>query len=159
MPLPTPGQLQGLNELSRIIEISGGGLEMEGEPDLTEDGAWLDADLRVDGAGTFRGETDGLQLGKREPFTVCIPAEFPFKPPAVFVGTDRFAGLPHVQWGRWLCLYASANDWEPSDGMWGFIERLLTWYLRAARGRLVDAALPWHPPVTHWAGIDRKSVV
>src|SRR5450759_4310054 len=36
--------------------------------------------------------------------------------------------------------------------MWGFIDRLLTWYLRAARGRLSDPALPWHPPVTYGAG-------
>jgi molybdopterin/thiamine biosynthesis adenylyltransferase/proteasome lid subunit RPN8/RPN11 len=152
MPLPAPGQLQALNELTRIIKVSHGGLGMAGDPDLIERGAWLRVGLWLDGTGTFSGETGGRDLGSLEPLTLYIPAQFPFQYPAVHVRHRRFAGLPHVDWGHSICLYASANDWDPGEGMWGFIDRLLAWYLLAARGRLTDPGQPWHPPVTYGAG-------
>lgn len=159
MSLPTSGQMQGLNELSRIIKVSDGGLGMEGEPRLIEDGAWLWVDLWVDCTGALADAPGSQDLSNREPLTVFIPAEFPFRYPAVDVRHERFAGLPHVQWGHALCLYAAANDWDPSEGMWGFIDRLLTWYQRAARGELAGPALPWHPPVTYGAGVGGVLIV
>lgn len=153
MPLPTSGHTQALNELSRIIEVSRDGIGIDGDPDLIDDGVTLRVDMWVDGTGAFVGEPGGCELERREPFTLYIPAEFPFRSPTVWVPHRRFAGLPHVQWGRYICLYASGGDWDPGEGMWGFLDRLLTWCLRAAHGRLIDPALPWHPPVTYWAGL------
>jgi molybdopterin/thiamine biosynthesis adenylyltransferase/proteasome lid subunit RPN8/RPN11 len=152
MPLPAAGQLQALNELTRIIKVSRGGLDMDGDSDLVERGAWLRVGLWLDGKGTFRGEAGGRDLGSREPLSLYIPAQFPFQYPRVHVRHERFAGLPHVEWGRWICLYASANEWNPGEGMWGFIDRLIAWYLLAARGQLTGLGQPWHPPVTYGAG-------
>lgn len=159
MSLPTSGQTQGLNELSRIIRVSDGGLGMEGDPRLIKNGAWLAVDLWVDGTGALADTPGSQDLSNREPLTVFIPAAFPFRDPAAHVRHERFAGLPNVQWGRILCLYATANDWDPSEGMWGFIDRLLTWYQRAARGELAGPALPWHPPVTYGAGVGGVLIV
>jgi Prokaryotic E2 family A len=92
----------------------------------------------------------GLGLRARERVTVQIPADFPFRLPAVAVPHRRFVGAPHVQWGRQLCLYqAPTTEWAPADGMFGFLERLLEWYERAAAGTLDAPGQPLHPPVAY----------
>jgi proteasome lid subunit RPN8/RPN11 len=150
--LPAPGQVQALNELYRIVDVSRSGMGMTGEPDLTEDGAWLHVDLWLDCTGAFSNGPGAVELGRRERLRIYLPAQFPFQYPRVEVPHRRFSGLPHVQWGRSICLYASPNDWDASEGMWGFIDRLLAWYLRAARGQLADPGFAWHPPVTYGRG-------
>jgi hypothetical protein len=92
----------------------------------------------------------GLRLRARERVTVQIPADFPFRLPAVAVPHRRFVGAPHVQWGRQLYLYqAPTTEWAPADGMFGFLERLLEWYERAAAGTLDAPGQPLHPPVAY----------
>jgi proteasome lid subunit RPN8/RPN11 len=154
MPVSEPpsaisGHNQALDQIERIIHASGNGIGMMGRPIPPNNSAIMKIDLWLDGTGAFHGQPGGRDLGAREPFTLYIPEGFPFQPPAVEVGHDEFAGLPHIQWRRVLCLYAAANDWDPSEGMWGFFDRLITWYRRAARGELTDPVLPWHPPVTY----------
>ncbi len=62
----------------------------------------------------------------------------------------RWKGTPHVQWGNSLCLYQSIEaEWNPSDGMYGFLERLLVWLEAAAKGELDPIGAPVHPPVTY----------
>ncbi|MER6415274.1 hypothetical protein ABT383_32555 [Streptomyces humidus] len=58
-----------------------------------------------------------------------------------------FAGTPHVNWGRHLCLHRStATEWDPADGMYGFINRLLDWFEVVVAGELDRPGEPLHPP-------------
>lgn len=98
--------------------------------------------------------TGGCQLRDRERFTIAVPKDFPFQLPAVFVRHQRFAGLPHVQWNSQICLYLSpSTEWNPADGMFGFLERIEDWLSRAALNTLVAVDGPIHPPIAY---ISRK---
>jgi integrative and conjugative element protein (TIGR02256 family) len=62
----------------------------------------------------------------------------------------RFARLPHVQWEKEICLYQeSSTEWLPGDGMFGFLDRLLEWFERAAAGSFEPPGEPLHPPVAY----------
>ena len=100
---------------------------------------------------------DGLRVRARERFLLVVPSTFPYDRPSVFTPHRRFAGFPHVQWGRCLCLYASSADWRPQDGMYGLIERLDKWIRDAALNRLDPDDAPLHPPVAY-ATVDRLVV-
>ena len=55
-----------------------------------------------------------------------------------------------MQWGSYLCLYAATSvEWNPADGMRGFIGRLSKWIERAAAGTLDPDGQPLHPPVVY----------
>jgi len=91
----------------------------------------------------------GLQLERAELFTISVPPDFPFSYPQVEVQHDRFARQPHVQWGRFICLYASDNDWDPRRGMVGLVHQLTKWLEDAVLNRLEGAEAPWHAPVAY----------
>ena len=92
----------------------------------------------------------GLRIRDRERFEIRIPPEFPFAKPEVWVGHTRWAGAPHVQWSRYLCLYlAPAVEWNPSAGMYGLLDRLWLWLGSAARGELDPEGAPLHPPAVY----------
>ncbi len=92
----------------------------------------------------------GIKLRQREWFDISVPAKFPFKPPSAWVRHERWAGAPHVQWKRSLCLYvATAVEWNPSDGMYGFLDRLVRWLREAALNQLDPVGGPQHPPVAY----------
>jgi integrative and conjugative element protein (TIGR02256 family) len=58
-----------------------------------------------------------------------------------------------VQWGNYLCLYvALETEWDPSDGMFGFFDRLLKWLTAASLDELDPTGGPIHPPVTYATG-------
>jgi integrative and conjugative element protein (TIGR02256 family) len=62
----------------------------------------------------------------------------------------RYAGQPHVQWGSHACLYqAPETEWQPDDGMFGFMRRVFDWLGAAASGELDPAGLPLHPPAVY----------
>lgn len=96
---------------------------------------------------------EGLPLQQRERFNLWISPDFPFKKPDVYVEHDRFAGFPHVQWKCYLCLYQTSSEWDPNDGMFGFIERLRIWLEHGAINQLDPIGAPLHPPVTY---VDEK---
>ena len=108
----------------------------------------LSVDISLSCAGVPVGP-GGQPLAQVEHATVLIPPSFPFAQPGVKVRHDRFAGLPYVQHGRYICLYHSDSDWDPADGMSSVITRLAAWYRRAAAGRLVEPGQPLHPPVAY----------
>ena len=85
---------------------------------------------------------------RKRPCCLNIPAGFPYSRPQAEVHHHRFAQLPHVLWGRYLCLHLSENDWEPGDGMFGFLDALADWLLRAATDTLEEVGQPLHPPLT-----------
>jgi integrative and conjugative element protein (TIGR02256 family) len=141
----TPGQELALEQLRRIQAESGGALALEQVDSEPNSLGWLKVDLSLD-CSDIQWTPAGLKLKSREPFTLLIPDEFPFQHPHVRVPHGRFAGLPHVQWGHSIYLY-QPDDWAPSDGMYGFLERLATWYERVALGTLDPQGGPLHPPV------------
>jgi hypothetical protein len=105
--------------------------------------------ISMDTSGLEQGE-NGITVRARERFKVVIPNGFPFEHPSVFSVHTRWAGTPHVQWGSYLCLYAAPSiEWDPSDGIRGFIGRLSEWVERAVAGTLDPDGQPLHPPAVY----------
>lgn len=150
----TAGQQQALDELREVEEADPAALEIleVQQPTLW---SWLQILISIETADAIReshasGPGVRADIRARERFTIAVPPNFPFVPPQVSVSHDRFAGLPHVQWRRHLCLYISpTTEWQPADGMFGLLDRLVLWVERAAAGALDPAGEPLHPPVAY----------
>ena len=139
------GQLEALAELRRIASFGHAFkiLHHRVEPNCL----WVD--VSVD-CSNLKTEDDGLRLRARERLTIGILPRFPMVMPVVWTPHERWAGTPHVQWRRSLCLYRSPSvEWNPSDGMAGYVERLVLWLERAAAGQLDALGEPLHPPVAY----------
>ncbi len=150
------GQRQACDELEAIAERASGRLSV-GEP-YAGSREYMVADITLDVPG-LSTEPYGILFEPRETIKILIPADFPFDMPAAEVTHKRWAGMPHVQFGRHLCLYASPTlEWNPSDGMYGYLQRLVTWLERAAAGRLTEVGQPMHPPIAY-PGCDDVVVV
>lgn len=140
------GQHQALTEL-RSIADRGPDVELvswrEGSASL------LVVDVTISMAGIQRTD-DGLPLRQRELFTFLVAPGFPFAVPIVTTPHRRWEAWPHVQWGSQVCLFESPEtQWDASDGMFGFVERLLAWLERGAVNQLDEAGEPLHPPVAY----------
>jgi proteasome lid subunit RPN8/RPN11 len=134
-------------QLLDLVDVAGGAVEMLDE--------WIDAHGRtvfhisLDTSG-LPVSSSGVRVRARERFHVVVGSSFPFDPPGVWSVHERWARTPHVQWGRYLCLYAATSvEWSPSDGMRGFIGRLSKWVANAAAGTLDPDGQPLHPPVAY----------
>ena len=141
----TFGQQTAQRELEQLAAVSRDLILVEDRGCQEED--WL-ADLVI----TCRDIPEvegGLQLEPAERFTIRVPPDFPFSYPQVEVQHDRFARQPHVQWERYICLYASDNDWDPRRGMVGLVHQLAKWLEDAVLNRLEGAQAPWHAPVAY----------
>ena len=142
------GQQSALRDLEAIAR-EGGALEIIDVAEPKEEDGFLLVELSLSFSGVPRS-SDGIPLRQRERFCVLLPSDYPFSHPHVFVFHRRWAGWPHVQWTRHLCLYqAPETEWNPSDGMFGFIERLYLWVKRAAVNQLDQTGAPLHPPVAY----------
>ena len=133
-------------QLREIAEESGGTVQITDETTLPGDYFLLDINIRFDGLEFAEA---GLSVRARERFWLVIPPTFPYEYPRVVTPHRRFAGFPHVQWGGWLCLYQSALEWKPEDGMYGYITRLDRWIRDAARNCLDPDDAPLHPPAAY----------
>ena len=137
------GQRQALEELQRIAD-EGDSIEISYKEVSNSDLGWP---VLVSIDTGFRSSEGGIPLRSREIIFIFIPEEFPWEIPMVCVAHDRWAGHRHVNWGV-LCLYLAPDiEWNPSDGMHGFMERLVGWLERAAQDTLAPMAAPVHPPV------------
>src|SRR6266568_913030 len=148
MPL-TEGQALAIEQLGEIEAASLGVLEVLQlrEPETAEQHAVVLISVVCRDIPRAEG---GITLRDRERFRIYVPPSFPFRPPAVWVPHERFAGHPHVQWRRHLCLYQStATEWDPSDGMFGFLARLELWLRMGAIGQLDPIGAPLHPPAVY----------
>lgn len=124
-------------------------LEIVGVVDSLRGTSFVAVDVSIR-CGNLERDERGLPLRARERFTIAIPAGFPYDIPDVFVRHRRFAGHPHVNWEKFLCLYvAPQTEWNPSNGMHGFLRRLEFWLRQAALGQLDPVGGPMHPPATH----------
>jgi hypothetical protein len=145
----TPGQELAIRQLRSIELASPLGLEIVdiGEPSAENSRMW--ARVSLDCAG-IPSEPAGIRLREREQISIGVDPDFPFDSPATWVRHGRWAGTPHVQWRRFLCLYAApAVEWNPAGGMYSYIERLFQWLERAAAGSLDPKGAPLHPPVAY----------
>ena len=142
------GQQNGLRDLESIAQW-GDALEIIAVTEPKNEGGLLNVEIALSLKGVARS-TSGIPLRQRERFFLLIPPKFPFRHPDVCVPHQRWASWPHVQWTMVLCLYqAPETEWNPSDGMFGFIERLYTWVKQAAVDQLDPGGAPLHPPVAY----------
>lgn len=144
----TTGQELALQQLADIAARSNGALEITSVPlaSKTEAHVWVRISIETRGYRT----SSGLALRDREPFSVHLPPDFPFRKPDIYFRHKRFIGAPHVQWGSYICLYQSTEtEYDPSDGMFGFIERMRVWLEAAGAGQLDPTDAPLHPPVAY----------
>jgi len=103
---------------------------------------------------------EGLPIRNRERLKILIPSNFPFDYPTTSTFHTRFAGFPHVQWNRYLCLYlAPTTEWYPADGMYGYMERLYDWLEKGVLNQLDPEGVPLHPPVTYTSSGPGISVI
>ncbi len=144
------GQRLGVEQLVEIASV-GDGVEVLSTGAVPGLPGWVQVEVSLDCSGTPYA-SEGLRLRGRERFLIAIAPGFPFHHPEVRVPHTRWAGVPHVQFGEWLCLYAAPSiEWAPADGMRGLVERLTLWLDRASMGQLDPDDQPLHPPVAYAA--------
>jgi predicted acylesterase/phospholipase RssA/molybdopterin/thiamine biosynthesis adenylyltransferase len=145
----TAGQELAIRQLRSIELASPLGLEIVEIVEPTPDSSLMWARISLDCAG-IPHDSSGIELREREQISVVIDPDFPFDPPSTWVRHGRWAGTPHVQWRRFLCLYAApAIEWNPAGAMFSYVERLFEWLERAAAGTLDPEGAPVHPPVAY----------
>ena len=144
----TPGQQLALEQLQRIAD-SGDAVEIVEvlEPTDTCSILYIVVSLYCK---DMQRVAAGLPIRDRERLTLWIDDTFPYSIPSVIVDHARFAGYPHVNWARVLCLYQSPQaEWSPSGGMPAFLARLELWFRKAAADELDPVGGALHPPVTY----------
>lgn len=115
----------------------------------SEKDGWTYLDVSLDTRGITH-VPGGIRVRARERFTIMVPEAFPFTAPSVASSHRRWAGTAHVQWGRQLCLYAAPSiEWNPGDGIRGYLDRLMNWLENAAAGTLDPEGQPLHPPAVY----------
>jgi len=145
----TGGQQLALRQLQEIQAFGPRDFEIVSVAEPQTDGAYLVVQISVNCVGMPRAE-GGLPLRPRERIELRVPPDFPFQPPAFWATHKRFAGFPHVQWMRYLCLYRSVEtEWIASDGMYGAIGRLDMWLRHGALNELDLSGEPLHPPAIY----------
>lgn len=138
------GQRRALEQLRAIAGQSQGGVQLS-DAALEPTSPTLDVAVSIDCSAIPRADA-GIKLRSRERVVISIGEGFPYDMPSVKASHDRWAGTPHVQWGRSMCLYQAVSDWDVQAGMYGLMDRLWLWLQRAAAGELDPADAPLHPP-------------
>ena len=133
-------------QIREIADASDGTVQVDDEKELSSGNQQIDISIRFEGLERVEG---GLRVRTRESFQIIVASTFPFHYPIVQTQHVRFSGFRHVQWRRQLCLYLSASDWRPEDGMYGFIRRLDAWIRDAASNNLDPNDAPLHPPIAY----------
>lgn len=148
MPELSQGQQLALLQLADIAANSDGALEiieLAAESKL-EGYIWIRLSLETKGYRTGKG----LAFRDRERISLYVHSDFPFKKPNVYFAHKRFIGAPHVQWGSSICLYQSGEtEYNPSDGMFGFFDRIEQWMRAAGKGELDPDNAALHPPIAY----------
>jgi hypothetical protein len=143
------GQRQALRQTQAVASADPDALELLTieEPEQRQRALVLEVSVNCH---RFEHQEGGLALRERERLLIYVPSDFPFRKPELLTPHRRWAGAAHVQWGRSLCLYqAPTVEWLPSDGMYGFFDRVELWLRKAAAGELDPAGGPLHPPVAY----------
>lgn len=141
----TPGQHLALRQLRRLRAADPAGFEF-GDPKASGTDIVVPVSLRI---GDLQKRESGLKVRDRENFDLHIGADFPFARPHLTTSNPRFAGFPHVNWSKWLCLHQSEVDWDPADGLYGYFDRLSHWIGRAAINDMDPVEGPLEPPYNY----------
>lgn len=139
----TPGQARAVRELNRLQAADPDGFQIVETPCVVKGLLRALISLRL---GPMEAREGGLDLREREEFVLTVPSDFPFDQPILKVRHLRFAGFPHVIWSKKLCLYQAALEWNPSDGLFGFFDRLRAWLRKAAINDMDPIEGPLEPP-------------
>jgi integrative and conjugative element protein (TIGR02256 family) len=146
------GQAWAVNQLDDIAKASGGTFEVVRVDEPTEEGNEVALTISVDCGGFLRKE-GGVPLRVREKLLVNVPWAFPLSRADVHFTHQRYGDFPHVQWGDRICLYQAPDvEWQPAEGMFGFMRRLHDWLKAGAAGELDPIGMPLHPPVAYAVG-------
>ena len=140
----THGQQTAICELDRIKKTNPDNFDYEALPEKTSGWLIVNISIRI---GPIETKQGGLELKEREDFVLSISPDFPFTYPSTDVRHERFKSFPHVNWTRHLCLYQSKIEWNPADGLYGYLDRLKLWLSRAAINDMDPVEGPLHPPV------------
>lgn len=154
MPELSKGQQLALLQITDIVANSKGALEvLEPEVESKSEG-YISVHLSLETKGYRTGK--GLAFRDRERISLHLHPDFPFKKPDIYFRHKRFIGTPHVQWGNSICLYQSSEtEYDPSDGMFGFFDRVEHWMRAAGKGELDPDDAPLHPPVAYTTSFTR----
>ena len=148
MPELSRGQQLALRQLADIVANSNGALEVVELAAESKSKGYIWVRLSLETKDYRTGS--GLAFRDRERISLHLHPDFPFKKPDVYFTHKRFIGTPHVQWGNSICLYQSSEtEYDPSDGMFGFFDRVEQWMRAAGKGELDPDDAPLHPPVAY----------
>lgn len=148
MPELSRGQQLALRQLADIVANSNGALEVVELATESKSKGYIWVRLSLETKDYRTGS--GLAFRDRERISLHLHPDFPFKKPDVYFTHKRFIGTPHVQWGNSICLYQSSEtEYDPSDGMFGFFDRVEQWMRAAGKGELDPDDAPLHPPVAY----------
>ena len=143
------GQAWAVEQIEEIANASGGSFEVLDIVEPGTDGAALHLTVSID-CKRFPRVDGGVPLRACERLRMNIPSRFPLFKPDVHFSHKRYADFAHVQWGDSICLYQAPEvEWEPAQGMFGFMERVNEWLLAAAANELDPIGMPLHPPVAY----------
>lgn len=142
------GQQLAFEQLQEIVDASRGTLEILSEPKEGKDAGFAYVHLSL-GTKHYKNPK-GVAFRDRERLCLFVYPDFPFSAPSLHFSHKRFIGTPHVQWGHSICLYQSIEvEWNPSDGLFGFFERVDKWFSAAGCGQLDPDEAPLHPPIAY----------
>ena len=139
----TSGQQRAIRELERLSATGQDGFELVHTPIIKDERLVATIGLRL---GLIESREGGLDLREREEFILFVPPGYPFDRPVLQVAHTRFAGFPHVIWAKTICLYQSSIEWNPSDGLYGYFDRLNGWLGKAAINDMDPLEGPLEPP-------------
>lgn len=143
------GQAWAIEQLDEIAQVSAGTFEVIEILEPTEEGKEIALTISVDCSG-FPHKQAGVPLKVREKLRVNIPWAFPLSRPDAHFTHKRYGDFPHVQWGDSICLYQAPDvEWQPAQGMFGFMQRLNDWLKAGAAAELDPIGMPLHPPVAY----------
>ncbi|MDC1142107.1 ThiF family adenylyltransferase [Planctomycetota bacterium] len=139
-----PGHLKALNEFYRVLRAAEGILTLE---ELQEPKAspFLKIVFTI-AVGKIPHRSGGLKFMARETFVLAIHNNYPYVKPTIYVDHLRFARFPHVVWSHFLCLYQTTVEWNLSDGLYGYFDRLESWMQRASLNDMDPMDGPLEPP-------------
>ena len=147
--MKSEGQQWALEQLEEMSRASGDTFEIVEIAEQTEAGKTIEVTVSVNCRGFARKE-GGVPLRYREALRIVIPSAFPLSRPTAHFTHKRYGDFPHIQWGDFICLYQAPDvEWQPQEGMFGFMQRLNDWLRAGAAAELDPAGMPLHPPVAY----------
>jgi hypothetical protein len=143
------GQAWAIDQLEEIVAASAGTFEIVQLAESEQVGGTVTLTVSID-CSRFPRAKGGVPLRTRERLRIGIPSSFPLARPDAHFTHKRYADVPHVQWGDSICLYQAPEvEWVPSQGMFGFLDRVNEWLRAAAANELDPVGMPLHPPVIY----------